>query len=72
MVNLKDSDKLHIQILRQKIANILPSEYSPNFVVLLLWNCELYLEALLFADHFNDLRSQLILRFLIDKICGYF
>lgn len=57
--------------MRQKIANILPSEYSPNFVVILLWNCELYLEALLFVDYFNDLRSQLILRYLIDYIYGF-
>jgi len=42
---------------RSEIASRLPAEYTPTFVVEMLCLCGHWLEALLFVDHFNDLRS---------------
>ncbi|KAI1705496.1 hypothetical protein DdX_13636 [Ditylenchus destructor] len=52
---------------RSILAADLPPEYSPALVVHLLCRCECWLEAILFLDHFNDFRSQLILRQLYDQ-----
>ncbi|KAI1713282.1 hypothetical protein Ddc_12043 [Ditylenchus destructor] len=52
---------------RSTLAADLPPEYSPALVVHLFCRCDCWLEAILFLDHFNDFRSQLILRHLYDQ-----
>lgn len=57
---------------KEKLANILPAELTPYYIVRLLWHCLLQLEAIFFADNFNDFRSQIILRKIFDIQYGYF
>ncbi|KAI6187370.1 hypothetical protein M3Y98_00236000 [Aphelenchoides besseyi] len=58
-------------IARHKVAANLRASYTPQLAVRLLVNCDLWLEVCLFVDHFNDLRSALIVRHLVDLNCGY-
>lgn len=57
---------------KEKIANSLPGELTPYYVLCLLWHCRLQLEAIFFADNFNDFRSQIILRKIFDIQYGFF
>lgn len=55
---------------RLALASLIPSEYTPRLVTSLLYLSGHLLEATLFLDHFNDLRSQLLMRYIIDSQTG--
>ncbi|KAL3099756.1 hypothetical protein niasHT_025278 [Heterodera trifolii] len=52
---------------RSRLGQLLPSECSPNFALRLLLREQRCLEAIFFADHFNDSRTSMALRFLVDR-----
>lgn len=56
--------------LREMCAKRLSAEYTPSMVTQLLWRSDRWLEALLFLDHFNDFRSQLMCRRMFDERFG--
>ncbi|KAK6060921.1 hypothetical protein COOONC_01413 [Cooperia oncophora] len=55
---------------REELGQQLPAEYSPRVPAVLLTNCGRVLEAILYCDHFSDLRSSLLLRIFADKEYG--
>ncbi|KAK5972217.1 hypothetical protein GCK32_011833 [Trichostrongylus colubriformis] len=62
---------------REELGKQLPAEYGPRAPAVLLTYCGLVLEAILYCDHFSDIRSSLLLRILADKqyglsLCGVF
>lgn len=58
------------EIPRPVIAENLPGQYTPKLALILLYKYTSPLEAVLYSDHFNDLRSCLILRFVTDQKLG--
>uniref|UniRef100_A0AC35FJT7 Uncharacterized protein n=1 Tax=Panagrolaimus sp. PS1159 TaxID=55785 RepID=A0AC35FJT7_9BILA len=62
--------KGYLLLPRDNLAARLSSDFSPRSAILLLCKCELYLEAVLYSDFFNDFRTGLILRFYAEKVLG--
>jgi hypothetical protein len=62
----------YYEINRQDVSIKLPITYSPSLAVQLLFKCGLLLETTFYVEHFNDIRSALIIRHLVDIKYGYF
>lgn len=65
---IRDSDFYVVD--RRRLSINLPVTYTPSLAVQLLFKCNLFLEAVFFVEQFNDLRSALIARHLVDLKCG--
>jgi hypothetical protein len=50
------------------MAELLPADYSPTFALRLLLSQSLLVEAVFFTDHFNCLRTALVVRLLVDRV----
>lgn len=59
------------EISRRQVSINLPITYTPTLATHLLIKCDLFLEAVLFVDHFNDVRSALIMRHFVDLNFGF-
>ncbi|KAE9418995.1 hypothetical protein Angca_000196, partial [Angiostrongylus cantonensis] len=53
---------------RAELGQDLPAEYGPKTPVVLLAHYGLILEAILYCDHFSDIRSSLMLRIFADQM----
>lgn len=73
-VNFLFSEPLDVapyqRVAPRQVAENLPAVYTPQLAVQLLCRSNNWLEACLFADHFNDLRTQLLLRAVTDRLLG--
>lgn len=58
------------ELIREELGQELPAEYGPRTPAVLLSHCGLVLEAILYCDHFSDLRSSILLRIFADKQYG--
>ncbi|CAB3406147.1 unnamed protein product [Caenorhabditis bovis] len=52
---------------RNEVSQKLPADFSPALPVLILVRCDHLIEAISYADHFDDRRSALVLRLLADS-----
>ncbi|EYC19737.1 hypothetical protein Y032_0023g688 [Ancylostoma ceylanicum] len=53
---------------RDELGRELPPEYVPRTPAVLFAHCGSVLEAILFSDHFSDIRSSLMMRILADQL----
>uniref|UniRef100_A0A8R1I5Z8 Uncharacterized protein n=1 Tax=Caenorhabditis japonica TaxID=281687 RepID=A0A8R1I5Z8_CAEJA len=70
--NLQKEDLSQSDILldRVKVSAVLPVEFSPALPALLLVKYDCLIEAINYADHFDDRRTSITLRLLADSLHG--
>lgn len=56
----------YYEINRQNVSINLPIIYTPTLAAHLLFKCSRLLETVFYVDQFNDVRSGLIIRYLVD------
>ncbi|KHN84237.1 hypothetical protein Tcan_05652 [Toxocara canis] len=58
------------EVDRTSVGNEISEKYSHQFPAIILWLSKNYIETIYYADQFCDLKSQAMLRFLIDRTLG--
>ncbi|VDM37838.1 unnamed protein product [Toxocara canis] len=69
--NISVAHEIFDEVDRTSVGNEISEKYSHQFPAIILWLSKNYIETIYYADQFCDLKSQAMLRFLIDRTLGY-
>lgn len=56
---------------RNEFIQMIANRFTEQIPPIILWNMGNYIEAIFYTDHFFDLKSQVMLRFLADNFLKF-